>query len=215
MKYPLVLFDFDGTLADSLPWFQTVCNDVADAFGFRRIAPDEADLLRSTDAKRVIQMLGIPMWQVPLIAHRIRKMMTADIARIPLFDGVDALLADLKRAGVTVAIVSSNSRDNVEKVLGPERAALVDHFACGAGLFGKDAKFKKVLKQLGFTAAQTLAVGDELRDLEAAHKVGMAFGGVTWGYTLADTMHAAAPAWVFGTREEITCAVLGLDRATV
>ena len=209
MKYPLVIFDFDGTLADSLPWFQTVCNDVAAAFGFRPIAPEEVDRLRASDARQVIAELGIPMWQVPLIAHRIRKMMTADIARIGLFAGVEAMLRELDAAGVTLVLCSSNSRANVERVLGPTLAGLFDHYACGAGVFGKDAKFRKVLKLTGFGVEQALAIGDELRDFEAARRVGMAFGAVTWGYTLAATMHAASPAWVFATPTDIATAVKG------
>ncbi len=39
--YRLVVFDFDGTLADSFPWFARVINDVADRYRFARIAPDE------------------------------------------------------------------------------------------------------------------------------------------------------------------------------
>ena len=38
MPYSLAIFDLDGTLADSFPWFLRTINDVADRFGFRRVA---------------------------------------------------------------------------------------------------------------------------------------------------------------------------------
>jgi len=37
MPYSLVIFDLDGTLVDSFPWFLRTINDVADYFGFRRV----------------------------------------------------------------------------------------------------------------------------------------------------------------------------------
>lgn len=209
MKYSLVIFDFDGTLADSMPWFQTVCNNVADEFGFRRIATDEIDSLRRTDARHILKNLGIPMWQVPLIAHRVRGMMASNLAAIPLFEGVDAMLHALDRAGVTLVVVSSNSHDNVQRMLGPTLTDLIDHFACGAGIFGKAAKFRKLLKQLGLKPTQALAIGDELRDLEAANRVKIPFGAVAWGYTHVDALRAATPAWVFDAPRDIVNATIG------
>ena len=38
MRYNLVIFDFDGTLANSLPWFSRVLNEVADRYRFKRVA---------------------------------------------------------------------------------------------------------------------------------------------------------------------------------
>jgi len=41
MRYPLVIFDLDGTLADSLPWFLRNVNSVAERFSFRRVAEED------------------------------------------------------------------------------------------------------------------------------------------------------------------------------
>ena len=52
MPYSLVIFDLDGTLADSLPWFRRNVNDVADLFGFSRIADDDVQSLRHAGLPR-------------------------------------------------------------------------------------------------------------------------------------------------------------------
>ena len=40
MGYRLAIFDFDGTLADSLPWFEGILDRVADEFAIRKIDPE-------------------------------------------------------------------------------------------------------------------------------------------------------------------------------
>jgi len=47
MPYSLAIFDLDGTLVDSFPWFKRTINDVADRFGFRRVAPEELEGIRA------------------------------------------------------------------------------------------------------------------------------------------------------------------------
>ena len=69
MPYKLALFDFDGTLADSFPWFTTVVNDAADKYGFRRIARHEFDTLRGKSAREMIAHLGVRRWKLPFIAR--------------------------------------------------------------------------------------------------------------------------------------------------
>jgi phosphoglycolate phosphatase len=195
MQVKLVIFDFDGTLADSFPWFARVLNGVADRYGFRRVAPHEIDTLRGLSARETIVRLGVPRWKVPLIARHMRRLKERE--PVPLFDGVGAMLRRLNERGIVVAIVSSDSEANVRRTLGPELAALVAHYACGASLFGKAAKFRTVLKRSGRAAAEALCVGDELRDLDAAHGAGIAFGAVAWGYTRPDALAAGAPDRMF------------------
>ena len=129
-------------------------------------------------------------------------------APIGLFDGVDRMLRGLSAGGLTLAVVSSDAEDNVRATLGPELAALTAHYGCGASLFGKAAKFKSVLRRSGYAAAETITIGDELRDLEAARSAGIAFGAVTWGYTRPEALRAHRPDEMFNSVEEI-CDRLG------
>jgi phosphoglycolate phosphatase len=209
MRYRLVIFDFDGTLADSFPWFVATINTVADRYGFRRIEEGELDLLRGYSAREMVRHLGIPSWKLPLIAGHIRKLKARDRGAIGLFPGVGALLRQLAEGGVVLAIVSSNAEENVRQILGPELAPLIRHYACGASLFGKAAGFKKVLRMCSIRPGEALCVGDELRDLEAAREAGIPFGAVTWGYTTAEALGAHGPQILFTRVEEVAEAVVG------
>ena len=204
MTYRLAIFDFDGTLADSVDYFLGAVNECADRFGFRRIEPHEVEALRGYDAARMVEHLRAPMWKMPLIARHMRARMGTDIARITLFPGVERMLRELTAAGIRIAIVTSNSEENVRRVLGPANAALVHHFGCGASVFGKAPKLRKALRATGVPAEQALSIGDEIRDLQASRAAGIAFGAVAWGFTTPDALRAHGPDTVFESMEEMT-----------
>ena len=112
------------------------------------------------------------MWQLPAIVNDMRKRKLAAESETPLFTGIPAMLADLQRLGIKVAIVSSDSEASVRLVLGPT-AGLITRFDCGAAVFGKHWKFRRVARKLGAKATETICIGDEIRDIEAARAAGM------------------------------------------
>jgi phosphoglycolate phosphatase len=195
-KYKLAIFDLDGTLSDSFPWFQRVLNSVADKHRFRRVDADEIDMLRGKSSRDIIRHLQVPLWRIPIIAADMRRLKSQSIDSIPLFPGVAPMLQQLARRGVTLAVVSSDAESNVRSALG-RHARLMSQFACGASMFGKAAKFKVILKRSGIAAADAIYVGDEIRDSEAARAAGIDFGAVSWGYTTAQALRDTAPVLMF------------------
>ncbi|GMA78592.1 hypothetical protein GCM10025880_50090 [Methylorubrum aminovorans] len=115
--YRLVAFDFDGTLADTFPWFCTNLNDVAARYRFRRVEAGETERLRGLGARAILKDLGIPVWKVPLIARHMRALATREAGQVRLFPGVPEMLAELDAAGIALAVVSSNSEANVRRAL--------------------------------------------------------------------------------------------------
>jgi len=204
MTYRLAIFDFDGTLADSGGWVSRVINEVARRHGFRELSDAEIEMLRGRGNREVIRYMQVPMWKLPAIAADMRRRMAADAERISLFAGIAEMLRSVKDAGVAVAIVSSNSEANVRRILGAEAAAAVDAFECGAGLFGKARKFRKVMRRMGVTGAETICIGDETRDIEAAAAVGAASGAAEWGYATPAVLAQFRPTLTFATPADIT-----------
>lgn len=203
-EYRLAIFDLDGTLADSFAWVVRHVNGVADRYRFRRVTAHEVETLRAYGTREVMAQLKVAKWKVPLISRHVRRLKSKHTHDIALFPGVDAMLRALRDAGVRLALVSSDSEDNVRRLLGNENVALFCHFDCGASLFGKAAKFRRVMRLVGAEPAHTIAIGDELRDIEAARAVGIAFGAVTWGYAAPDALRARTPDLVFDRVEDIT-----------
>lgn len=203
MRYRMVIFDFDGTLADSLPWLSSVVNDVLRAHGGRSFSSEELEAMRSAGARENLRRAGVRWWRLPGIAADVRGRMRRARSAIPLFEGVDVMLKDLSHAGVKLAVVSSNAEDNVRAILGPDGAARISHWGCSASLFGKAAKLRAVLKASGFRAAEVLSVGDETRDIAPSRAQGMDFGAVTWGFTGAEALRAHRPTYVFNSLDEL------------
>jgi phosphoglycolate phosphatase len=206
MPPSLVIFDLDGTLADSFPWFLRNLNGVADRFGFRRVAEDEIEPLRHMGSRAILKSLNVPLWKLPRIGNHMRAMKAA--ADIPLFAGTDAMLRALADAGIALALVSSDNETNARRQLGDANAALFADFACGASIFGKAAKFRCVIARAGIDPAHALAIGDETRDIEAARAAGISCAAVTWGYAAPRALRAHAPDLVFERMEDVAPALV-------
>ena len=207
MPYSLVIFDLDGTLIDSFPWFLRTINDVADRFGFRRVRDGEVEALRHAATREILARLEIPLWKLPVIARHMRRLKSEQASNIALFDGVDAMLRKLAGGGLRLALISSDSEANARVKLGAA-AALFSHFDCSASIFGKPAKFRRVLRRSGVAPAQAIAIGDEIRDIEAARAAGIACGAVTWGYAAPKALRALRPDLVFDRIDDIARALV-------
>jgi phosphoglycolate phosphatase len=202
-SYRLVIFDFDGTLADSVPWLVEALNHAARQFGFRQIADDEVTRLRGQGNREIIRHLGVPMWKLPLIAASMRRMAAENAGSLSLFPGIETELRRLHAAGIGLAVVSSNTEATIRRVLGADLAALIGSYECGAGIFGKAVKFRKVLRRTRIPATATIAIGDEVRDIEAARAIGIDAGAVTWGYATPDLLRRHTPDILFASVGEV------------
>lgn len=207
MKYDIAAFDFDGTLADTMPWFNSILNTVADKYGFRKIDAAERDQLRHRDAGEILKFLGIPLWKLPAIMAHVRTLMQEIDPGVHLFDGIPDALARLKAGGLRLAVVSSNSLENVQRVLGPDTASLFDDYECGTDLFGKAAKIDRLLQRHGTPPERFLLVGDEMRDIDAARKAGVRVGSVAWGYNHVDALRDRGPDELFMQVAELPAAL--------
>ena len=202
-RYRLAIFDFDGTLADSLPWFRSSFPAMIARFDLAPVSADELEGLRTMSGRQIMARLNVPMWRLPAIVSDMRKRKLAAAGEISLFDGVPAMLSDLQRLGIQTAIVSSDSEASVRQMLGAT-AGMISRFDCGAAVFGKHRKFRRVARHFGIKPADSICIGDEIRDIEAARAAGMASGAVAWGYAFPAALQAAGPTHFFNSIAEIT-----------
>lgn len=203
MPYKLVIFDFDGTLADSAAWFLERFNEVAERYRFRKLSHEEIEELRGQNSREIVRQLGVPVWKLPLIARYVRRLSIEDASGITLFPGIEAMLHSLDEGGTTLAVVSSNAEKTIRRTLGARLAASIDHFECGASVFGKARRFRRVLRASGVAAAEAIVIGDETRDIEAARQVGVTAAAVLWGYAKPAAFDGLGPMPTFGTVEEM------------
>ncbi len=202
MRYRLAIFDSDGTLSDTLPWMRSVFNELAREHGIRPVPPEEYEAFRDVHGRELLRRLEVPLWKLPVLVAAMRRRMATYDGPLHPFPGMAEALRALYGAGLQLAVVSSNSRANVERVLGPELTPLFARFDCGASLFGKASKLRAMARRLGTPASEAIYIGDEVRDAEAAREAGMAFGAVTWGQQSRAVLLAEEPTLIFeGVRE--------------
>jgi len=201
-RYRLAIFDFDGTLADTLPWFRASFHDMVARFDLKPVPAEELEGLRGLSAREIMARLGVSTWQLPAIVNDMRKRKLAAASETSLFKGIPEMLAELQRLGISIAIVSSDSEASVRQVLGPV-TAVITRFDCGAAVFGKHRKFRRVARKLDAEPSETICIGDEIRDIEAANAAGMHSGAVAWGYALPGALQAAGPTHLFNSIEEM------------
>lgn len=136
MSYRFAIFDFDGTLADSFPFFMRAQQALADRHGFVRVEPAEVESLRRSRVAEILRRSRLPAWKLPLVARDFRAMMR-DTDGVGLFAGVETMLDDLAVRGVVLGLLTSNARDNVERVMGARVFAHFAHVECGMSILGK------------------------------------------------------------------------------
>lgn len=203
MRYDLAIFDLDGTLADSFPFFVSIQNRLAQLHGFARVAEHEVDALRHLGPRELMRHVGMARWKLPFVARSFMRLMREQSTPVPMFDGIGDALVQLESRGVTLAIVTTNALDNVHRVLGRSHVERMRHLECGASMFGKRRRLARVLRRAGVPASRAIYIGDQIPDAEAARAAGMDFGAVAWGYATREALEAHRPALVFDTPADL------------
>jgi len=184
MKYNTVIFDFDGTIADSEQSMLRAINTLAEEFRFKPLLDAEIPTLRRMSARTFIRRrLHMSLWNPRRLLRfekRSREEFEKRTEKIKAFPGMIELLSKLRAAGRQVGIVSSSQKDSIDTLLG-ENDTAVDFIRAEVGMFRKAQAIKKVLKQYKINKGAAVYVGDELRDAGASRRAGIPMIGVGWG----------------------------------
>ena len=119
MKYSHVYFDFDGTLCDSFEVFKKAFHFIAKEFNLNTSCL-ESKKLRDLPTKKILRELNVSLLKLPLVVKRGREEMYKFKDELKLFPETLHLLKLLKNQGRHVGILTSNSRELVEFLLGNE-----------------------------------------------------------------------------------------------
>jgi len=204
MKY--VVFDFDGTLADSLPLVINIAEEVLGV----KITDKEIEHYRNLTARQVLKIAKIPLWRVPSLLVKGRPIMSKRLHEVKIFEGLADVIKDLNANGHSLYVVSSNSAGIINGFLAQQ--GIKQYFTSiygNVGLFSKAQAIKKVMKREGFTLKNAIYIGDEVRDIEAATKINMPIISVTWGYNGEKILASYKPTYLVRKPKEISKIVNG------
>jgi HAD superfamily hydrolase (TIGR01549 family) len=186
-----VIFDFDGTLADSFPIFIRVVENILNRGPF---SDEEIEELRQHSVGEVLEMLKIGKWRLPWLLARGMKEIDRHQGEITIFPDISETIDDLLRDGHNLHIVSSHSSHGIQLFLTRYRLANSFESVSGnIGLFGKPKTLKKLQKQYGYHPTECAFVGDEVRDIEAANRAGIKSVAVAWGFNSPATLEQQNP----------------------
>ncbi|MCW1926045.1 HAD hydrolase-like protein [Luteolibacter arcticus] len=204
MAYRTIIFDFDGTLADTLEETRRIYNLMAPDYSLRQISEEELPELRSFSLLALLDHLGIPKRRVPTLLSRGTSMMRSNIARLPLIPGIGAIIPELRSRAKSFGVLTSNAEENVDLFL--KAHGLREHFdfiSSTSRLTGKSGHLRAIRKTFSLHAEEMLYVGDEIRDIKASKKAGIAMAAVTWGFNSAESLRAEAPEHIISTPAEL------------
>jgi phosphoglycolate phosphatase-like HAD superfamily hydrolase len=185
-----VIFDFDGTLADTYPIVVKILNRIGYMYGLPKIDP-ESNEYRGAGLRELVRRFNMPKWKLLLLAFHTKFLMRRYLTQMKLFPGILDLLVELQTMGYDLWIFSSNSRNNIRNVLKNNGCSVKLGIVSELSLVNKGKGLKKLLKNIGIDPQNAVYVGDEVRDFEGAVLAGIPFLGVGWGYNTADALKKA------------------------
>ena len=211
----VVVFDFDGTLADTKAGIISTATTVLSQWGV-----PAADLARVGDIigppfpQAFEQVFGLSHDAAVEVTRRYRDIyMHLGIEAWPAFPGVADLLRDLRAAGRRLAVASSKRTNLVRRGLDDNQIASLFDIVCAKGSDDESTKTDAIvrsMRELGAGPADTVMVGDRFHDVEAAAACGVSCIGVLYGQTAdrAELEDAGAVA-VAQTVDELRALLLG------
>jgi phosphoglycolate phosphatase len=186
----LILFDFDGTLADTAPDLGAAANRQRTRAGLEPLPLEVLRPYSSAGARGLLRCaLNLMPTDEAYEAHRVQFLkdyeaaMTVDTC---LFDGVPELLAQIKHEGMAWGIVTNKATylaTPIVKALGLAQECAV--LVCGdttAHSKPHPLPLLHAAQQAGYDVERCLYVGDDLRDIQAAQAAGMPSIAAAYGY---------------------------------
>ena len=85
----LIIFDFDGTLADSFTKIVETFNELAKEYDLHQVKAEEIPALRKISSRQLLKKFGFPVWRLPFLLQKGKKMLRKKVMSVHLFDGIE------------------------------------------------------------------------------------------------------------------------------
>jgi phosphoglycolate phosphatase len=157
---------------------------------------EDSERFRTLSIAERFKFLDIPLHKIPFFVLDFYRVYRASLGKIFLYDGIKELLDALNQGGYQIAVISSNSEQNIREFFASNGIRCIHEVICSASLQGKDRLINDLMKRHRLQKAQAIYVGDEQRDILASRKAGIKVVWVDWGYDLLETVQGAAPDFI-------------------
>lgn len=182
----LIIFDFDGTLADSKNVIISVFNKFANIYKFDTINESNIDYLKTLSIKERLKSLKVPLSKIPILTIKFLSEYRKQSKEINIIENLQMVLKQISQDGYDIAILSSNSIETIKEFIKRNELDFITQIYCSTKLFKKDKLIKKVLKQKNLKNTEVIYVGDERRDIIACKDAKIQSIWVSWGLDVLD-----------------------------
>ena len=193
----IILFDFDGTIADTISAGLEIINAHADKYGYKRL---DGDIKTHFSALQLVKLAEVKLWKLPYLIYQLKKKLAEKSDELKVLPEAPELIKKLKDKGYDLGILTSNSYKTVKSFL--KKYELESYFSflrTDVSLFGKRKALAKSKKLLG---KKIVYIGDELRDIEACRKNNIPIVSIPWGLNSYEALEEHNPGLVAKSGEE-------------
>lgn len=202
-RKPTIVFDFDGTIANTLASMVDIVNEHADHFGYKKIDYEEIERLRDKGSRQILRHLGISIIKLPKIIKTIRAELNHQIPLLETTVDIKDTLQKLKEQNFSLGILTSNSKENVAEFLEKNNLPYFDFIYSGKSMFGKAGLLRHIIKHHKLQKENLLYVADEIRDINAALKSNVRIVCVTWGFNTETALLNKHPDYIVTSPQEL------------
>ncbi|WKN31594.1 HAD-IA family hydrolase [Porifericola rhodea] len=197
-----LLFDFDGTIADSLHRLLQISNSFAEEYGFQKIEEKDIPLFRTKSTLEAFRELNVPLLKVPVIAAKVKKAFQQEVHLSRPFPQMKEVLEQLSLV-FCLGILTSNSEHNVGQFLKTHKLNHFDFIYTSSNLFGKSRSLRRIMREKAIKMSEIVYIGDEMRDIEAAKNIGMDMIAVSWGAHTEKVLATLKPTYIVHKPSEL------------
>ncbi len=173
-----IIFDFDGTIADTLNITIKAANELSDKFKYEKIIFSKN--LKDVSLRSFLKdNLKINFFLLPYYYFLIKKTINLKSNKIKSFNKIPEVINELSKE-YRIVILSSNSRRTIELTLKSNSINISNINIITAGLFNKHVYLRKIMKKFNLKLDEVIYVADEIRDIESCKKINIKIIAVSW-----------------------------------
>jgi len=198
-RFDLIIFDWDGTLIDSIDWIASCLQQAADQCG---IAVPEAQAAKDVIGLSINNAMQTlfpeidPHTQAQLVACYSQQYNSKQISPDDLFPGVYAMLVELKESGYQLAVATGKTRVGLQKALkatGTEELFCVTRCADETASKPDPKMLLEIIQHTQAAKERTLMIGDSIHDLQMALNAPISAIAVSCGANSAELLQQYHP----------------------
>ncbi|MEN9680893.1 MAG: hypothetical protein RLZZ627_786 [Pseudomonadota bacterium] len=206
----LLIFDWDGTLFDSIDWIVTCLQQAARQTGLREPSQREARSVIGLSLQAALDALYPGEDEATahrLVTHYRQVYHTRPLSSLGLYQGVPELLLALRHAGYQLAVATGKARSGLDAALDETGIRhLFDATRCADETASKPDPLmvEEILEELRVAKSRAVVIGDSLHDLRMADRAGVRAIGVSQGANDHEELMALSPVLCIAKIQELS-----------